>query len=251
MKYFYLPFFLFFSAIITFFFLFRTSNNTLKYTSNIEAPVQPRTYFKNSLIDFSLLNYKGECGKVFKYPPNNNHDVVITSFELSAGKCFPGQMWTTFESVRSASPNARFVFLLFNDPTHCRGYKKRLDDLRVEPVYVKPTSRGHAVVLRYVEYYKYLAEHVSEFDRVVLMDAHDVLFFDDFFATFSKDEAQWLTECYGTNKKRCLTAKNYKLHGKWLQRYFSEEMRKRFEDNDLTTINGGFGFGGAKIWSNV
>ncbi|ELP89836.1 hypothetical protein EIN_198950 [Entamoeba invadens IP1] len=204
-------------------------------------------YYKNNYIDVFKFNYSGVCGDVFKYGPNTKRDLVIGSYDFK-NKCIRESVFQALEMTRIAMPDCRIVFLLFSlIPSTCVGKFKRLSDLQVETYKVTRHLFQDAVVFRFIAFRNYITKHINEIDRVVIIDFRDVLFFADFFRTFGANEVNWLLECYGTNDPNdCFGPANFPEHARWIRRYISSSIADDFVQRNISSLNGGFAFGGVE-----
>ncbi|ELP83915.1 hypothetical protein EIN_311760 [Entamoeba invadens IP1] len=219
---------------------------TLRYTYNDLVNGTHKTQYRNKHIDVNTFNYSGVCGKVFTSPPNGPDDYIISSYDMMM-QCVKKQMWETLSMARTAMPRAQMVLLLFHfPPIWCIGDMERFKQLNITTIKVQRRILEQSVAIRYVIFHKYITENVNKINRIILMDPRDVVFFEDFFRTFSTDDVGWLAECTGSiNKNECYSPATYRPHAEWLNDYFSKEIRDDFVKRRLPSINGGFGYGGA------
>ncbi|GAB1225037.1 hypothetical protein ENUP19_0240G0043 [Entamoeba nuttalli] len=236
-----------FLIVVYFYLLLYHPNETpFKYEIKDIKPPQPK--YKTNLFDLSKFNYKGNCGNVFQYQPSNTQDLILYSgsVELSA--------WTEIKKyadiiqpmINDVMPTVTKVFLLIGKPPTITF----LEEMKRYGVRVIQTtnssqqiSKNDGVVQRIFVSLKYLKENKNKYNRVIFSDFRDVFYFNDAFATFTKDDLILLMECYGIHSRRCSTFIE-PTNNKWVQEGFGREAASSFAKRKEIIINGGIFFGG-------
>ncbi|ELP91184.1 hypothetical protein EIN_150510 [Entamoeba invadens IP1] len=181
-------------------------------------------HFSNEYIDTSRFNYTDICGDIFKYNANSEKDYLIGSYEFY-DKCCSPQFLESLEMARVAMPNCHIVIIFFSElPKRCKNDYRKLISLKIEFVKVTKKETDYAVIARFISYLDFVSTNYNKIDRIFLMDIRIVLFYSDFFQTFSNDEISWLSECYGTKiPEQCFGPSNFPDHAKWLSNFISKE----------------------------
>ncbi|ELP88536.1 hypothetical protein EIN_353160 [Entamoeba invadens IP1] len=212
--------------------------DVLAYKSNAK--------FQNNFVDFSRLNYSGECGEVFKYRPNNDRDYIIGSYDFNNEvPCIPKQMWDTLIMARTSMPHSHFVFIIYNFPKlNCHDLE-RLKKLHIEVVHAFHNQTEDASCTRFYDIENYINSNYNKIDRLVLVDITDTLFYGDFFATFNDEEIAFLSECFGTQiTENCWGPYLKSDHYHQLFKYFGKQIANDISRTGFIEINAGFVFGG-------
>ena len=212
---------------------------------------QQPTYY-DDLLDLRQFNYNGECQKYFKYKPNNKRDLV--AYGLSYHN--PSVMKRDMEIIiRSQSINqqtignaTRIVFFYGSEPEN--GFIEKLQSFGLKVIRLGTNvPQGiffNAAVERYSTLLSYLKKHQNEYDRVVISDFSDVIWFADGFACFSEDDMFITKECgiaYGNIEcSNFRSSSNYD----WLGKAFGYSLANLLKQQNSVVINVGFAAGGTK-----
>ncbi|KAL7721423.1 Uncharacterized protein QTN25_001839 [Entamoeba marina] len=183
------------------------------------------------------LNYHGKCSNVFKYPPNTNRDLIVFGYSKSQKQkaSLSDYMYgfkMVVENIRKNAPNAKILMMVFGD----------IPELGIQQIFYETESGLEAANLRFVEIYKYLKTHETEFDRVISADFRDVFMYNDFFRTFSDNELIMSIEC--TSRCICVGQRSYLKD--WLIKTTNETMANKFIEMNVPNINSGVIAGGIK-----
>ncbi|ELP87871.1 hypothetical protein EIN_274480 [Entamoeba invadens IP1] len=215
--------------------------------SNYSYPVPT---YHDSLIDVRRFNYKGKCGDVFKYKPNNKKDLWLTAVGIRDVEYWDKIRDNTkfaFGLSNSSIPNADRVVLYLDGldiPEFfdiAESYRVRVVRERVEK---QSTKKGQDVVRRFFAYFNFLSKNVGKYERILISDQRDVFIFGDFFATFSGDELVFLAECDdgGIN---CVTFGVECVYNAMRDGFGTEEA-DNYVKNGSILMNAGTMFGGAE-----
>ncbi|EDR23394.1 hypothetical protein EDI_188200 [Entamoeba dispar SAW760] len=226
--------------------LYHPNEIPFKYEIKDIKPPQPK--YKNGLFDLSKFNYKGRCGDVFKYQPSNEQDLILYSgsIELNVWKKIKKYVDIIQPMINAVMPKITKVFLLIGKPPSIT-FLEEMEGYGVTVIQMTNTSqqisKNYAVVQRIFISLKYLKDNKNKYNRVIFSDFRDVFYFNDAFATFTKDDLILLMECYGVYSRRCSTFIQ-PTNNKWVQEAFGREAASSFAKRKEIIINGGIFFGG-------
>ncbi|KAL7721422.1 Uncharacterized protein QTN25_001838 [Entamoeba marina] len=197
------------------------------------------------------LNYHGKCSDVFKYPPNTNRDLIVFGYSKSQKQevSLLDYMYgfkMVVESIRKNAPNAKILMMVFGDISALASFTFK--ELGIQQIFYETESGLEAANLRFVEIYKYLKTHETEFDRVISADFRDVFMYNDFFRTFSDNELIMSIECFKYKKgiSDCLNVGHNPHLKDWLIKTTNETMANKFIEMNVPNINSGVIAGGIK-----
>ena len=199
-------------------------------------------------------NFKGKCGKYFKYKSNNKRDIVIFAYDfLKKKNTWDNTLFMEYavrnvlESFNYSIPNAHIICFVTK-----KSKKKKvvsiLKEFNVEIIEIKDSS-AHIVNRRFIEAYIYLKKNKDKFDRVLFADIDDVYMFGDIFATIKNDDfyLNSLHSYHNVPNKECV----YFLNSLWKSIYIKNLKKeknlliyKEFEENVKCIICAGHFIGG-------
>ncbi|EAL49964.2 hypothetical protein CL6EHI_012440 [Entamoeba histolytica] len=208
-----------------------------------------KTTYKDEIFDLSHFNYDGECGKLFKYKPNNQRDLLIYGVYFSDKQKWFKQKHTTMKALslnQHGIPNAKKVLMLGGEVPEVN-FTSLMKSKGVDVIPVKVDSLYNGAVLRYFVIQKYLEENKEKYDRVFVADLRDVFFFEDGFSTFSDKQLYLSNECSRTNKGdiKCASLA-LKITKIWMQKSINKEVAELYAANKTKIINSGTIFGGTE-----
>ena len=203
--------------------------------------------YKNEMFDLSQFNYSGVCAELFQHQRNNKRDLILYAVGFDNEEIWLKMRDTSRQILgmsQAVIPNARRVLLLLSDePTE--NFREEMLSFGIEVI--KPTQQlpnATAVVQRLFAEKLFLEENKESIDRVVIADFRDVLFFNDIFATFTRDDLMLLMECLALNShKRCVTLAEKTNFG-WMKEGFGNETATQFKEHKETLMNAGLFLGG-------
>ncbi|EDR22522.1 hypothetical protein EDI_157710 [Entamoeba dispar SAW760] len=225
------------------------SNKGIRLNKEIIMKQKIRSTYKDKLLDLSHFNYDEECGKPFKYKPNNKRDLLIY------GGYFPDkQKWlkqreviiNTLSINQNGIPNATKILLLCGEAPEAN-FTSLMNSKGVEVVPVKSDLLYNGAVLRFIVIQKYLEENKEKYDRVFVADLRDVFFFADGFATFSDRQLYLSYECTRNNRGilRCFTL-DIRVNKRWMSDSVGKDVAELYAANKTRIINSGTIFGGTE-----
>jgi len=249
MKYIILFFSLFSSIIFYFYFS--------KYIK-IEKPMY---LFDQVDADFPSVNlfkpnFKGKCGKIFKYKSNNKRDLVIFAYDFFNKK---NNIWdhllfmeygikNVLESFKYSIPFAHIICFVSKKSKETKVFSI-LKEFNVEIIEINDSS-AHIVNRRFLETYIYLNKNKEKYDRVLFADMNDIYLFGDIFATIKKDDfyINKLNYYHNVPNKECVNFMNsssWKIsYIKNLKKEKSLLIYKEFEKNVECILCAGLFIGG-------
>jgi len=194
-----------------------------------------------------ILNYKGECNKIFKYEPNSKKDVVIFAYGYYNKKkddYIYHMIPKVIDSFRYSTPNARLVCLVQ------KKYEKNkvvdlLRKLKIE-IYIKEGFDDWLIVnARFPIMLKFLEENKGKINKVISADLNDVFAFNDVFATFSKDELVANYVCFNYKENtRCAYVATMNDNYVWFRNSFGPQITEEIKRYHYINICAGLIFGG-------
>ncbi|ELP91893.1 hypothetical protein EIN_398230 [Entamoeba invadens IP1] len=222
-----------------------------EYIPPSTLPDGPYTYphpsYVSPELNLSSFNYEGTCGEVFKYRPNNKRDLWLTTYSFEwqwTWMRYRHDVLLSFSLAQAVIPNADRVLILMSEPPS-RWFVNELENLGVI-VLKRPFKRvGQShVSQRIFAWREYLEEHKQDYDRVVISDFRDFVFFNDGFATFNESDLVFATECMEPGR-RCMKFDqdaNYNFMGQ----SFGYKAADEYKNNNSIVINMGTTFGGTQ-----
>lgn len=181
-------FFSLFSSVIFYF-----------YFSEYIKIEKPKYLFDQVDADFPDVNlfkpnFKGKCGKCFKYKSNNKRDLVIFAYDMILKK---NVNWdhllfleygikNVLKSFKNSIPFAHIICFVTKKSKESK-VVSILKEFHIEIIEINDSS-AHIVNRRFLESYIYLNKNKDKYDRVLFIDMDDVYMFGDIFATIKKDD---------------------------------------------------------------
>ena len=169
------------------------------YISKYKKIEKPKYLFDQVDADFPKVslfkpNFKGECGKIFKYKSNNKRDLVIFAYDFfNKTNCKWDHLLfmkygikNVLESFKYSIPFAHIICFVTKRSKE-KNVVSILKEFNVEIIEIKDSS-AHIVNRRFLESYIYLNKNKDKYDRVLFIDMDDVYMFGDIFATIKKDD---------------------------------------------------------------
>ena len=243
-----IPLLLIIYLFLIYFFPIKLRTTNFKYIRNDPRLISSRkTYSDYPGYNNLILNYNGKCGKVFKYAPNSNRDIIIFSYKyLSLKKeiMMLNLIPKVIDSFKNGIPNARLLCFIPKNNKYTL-ISLLLSYLKLEIIYFDDYLDYSIVLSRFLIIKDYLKKNKNNLDRIILSDLNDVFIFDDIFKTISKDELTIFNNCldYDTNEF-CLKFGGEINNYKWLLNAYGKETTDYFLKKNYTDICAGVIFGG-------
>ena len=205
------------------------------------------------------LNYKGECGKIFKYKPHNSKDYVFLSFKyippklpLIKRKLKILRIYTIIaniiDSYKKVLPNCKIICFMPKEAIH----KKTINELKknnIEVILKEGYEGWNIVNSRFFMIKEYLEKNKGKINRIMMADLTDVFVFGDIFSTFDENDLIINEECREFNRKddkNCLVFGEQEMAVNWMNRSYPNEQNKikNLINKRVFNINAGLILGG-------
>ena len=202
------------------------------------------------------LNFRGKCGEIFKYPPNNENDIVIFAYqniEIIKYQNILKLIPKIIDSFQNSVPNAKLLCFVPKNSSNSE-VVKILRYLNVSVKIFEGFEDIHIVNSRFFIIKDYLMKKKNKYKRVFLSDLNDVFLLNDIFATFNENQLILNKECsYYKREKNCVKIFEYDLVKEWFFYFFGEtsEITKKFIELDPININAGIILGGTEKIINL
>lgn len=239
-------FFIIFIILKIYFYIFR---NRIFYSSSNIAYYPLAKNFE--------FNFKGKCGNIFKYPPNNKRDYVFLSFKyyeikkinnIKYNRRFLSIIPNIIDSYKHSIPNAKIILFM---PFCCTNQflinlmKKNNITVIIEKGY----DDWNIVNSRFFMIKKYLEKNKGKINRVLMADLPDIFIFGDIFATFSENDLILNEECRvfeRKDEKECMVFGEQKNAINWMKNSYPNEIDKMNQliKKKIYNLNAGLIIGG-------
>ena len=221
-----------------------------------------KKYFRNYNANYPTsknfeLNYSGECGKIFKYIPNNSKDYVFISFKYTPPKTYKRKrkikrilntISKIIDSYKNSIPNSKIICFMPIEAAH-ENLIKILKKNNIEVILEKGYDDWHIVNSRFFMIKNYLEKNKGKINRIMMADLADIFVFGDIFSTFNENDLIMNEECREferKNDKNCLVFGEQKLAVQWMKNSFPNEQNKinNLINKRVFNINAGLILGG-------
>jgi len=205
------------------------------------------------------LNYKGECGKIFKYKPHNSKDYVFLSFKYKPPnffnikrklkiKRFLATISNIADSYKKVLPNCKIICFMPKEAVH-QDTINELKKNNIEVILEEGYKDWNIVNSRFFMIKNYLEKNKGKINRIMMADLTDVFVFADLFSTFNENDLIINEECREFNRKddkNCLIFAEQKLAVNWMNKAYPNEQNKikNLMDKKVFNINAGLILGG-------
>ena len=202
------------------------------------------------------LNFRGKCGEIFKYPPNNENDIVIFAYqniEINKYQNILKIIPKIIDSFKNSIPNAKLLCFVPKNSSNSE-VVKILRYLNVSVKIFEGFEDINIVNSRFFIIKDYLTKKKNKYKRVFLSDLNDVFLFKDIFATFNETQLIINKECsYYNKEKNCVKIFEYDLVKEWFFNFFGEnsEITKKFIKLNPINLNAGIILGGTEKVINL
>ena len=197
------------------------------------------------------LNFKGKCGEIFKYPSNNEKDIVIfayQSIEISKYQNIIRLIPKIIDSFKNSIPNAKLLCFVPKNSSNS-DVVKILRYLNISIEIFEGYDDIHIVNSRFFIIKDFLIKNKNKYKRVFLSDLNDVFLLNDIFATFNETQLIINKECsYYKREKDCVKLFEYYDVKEWFFTFFGEtsEITKKFIKLNPINLNAGIILGGTE-----
>lgn len=246
--------FIFFVILVSIFVVlvtYRRTYSDIKFDEEEPHFIQPT--FKNHLFDLSKFNFNGKCGEIFKYKKNNERDLLFYSVCFQDKNKWLQQKETSMMAAtinRHTIPNAKFVLYLHGEEPEegfIENFRQLGFDVIRSNIVISQTQTFNAAVQRFLDFEEYLEKHENEFDRVVISDFRDIIWFADGFQTMSPDELFMSSECWGSPVICKKISKGSSKNKLWFEHCYGKKLAKEFGERNVILLNTGFFASGMKL----
>ncbi len=203
------------------------------------------------------LNYKGECGKIFKYKPHNSKDYVFLSFKYTPPNSFKHKLKKNkilsiipniIDSYKKALPNCKIICFMPKEAVH-KNIMNELKKNNIEVILLEGYEGWSIVNSRFFMIKNYLEKNKGKINRIMMADLTDVFVFADIFSTFDENDLIINEECREFNikdEKNCLVFSEQKTAIRWMNKSFPNEQNKikNLINKRVFNINAGLILGG-------
>ena len=229
-----------------------------------ELTIKEIDFFMNRKAKYPLaknfnLNYKGECGKIFKYKPHNSKDYVFLSFKYTPPNFFSikrklkiNRFLATIPNIansyKKVLPNCKIICFMPKEAIH----KKTINELKknnIEVILKEGYEGWNIVNSRFFMIKNYLEKNKGKINRIMMADLTDVFVFADIFSTFDENDLIINEECREFNRKddkNCLVFAEQILAINWMNKAYPNEQNKikNLINKRVFNINAGLILGG-------
>ena len=196
------------------------------------------------------LNYKKNCGQIFKYKANNKKDLVILAYQFYNKSIFHNlfmehSLEKVLNSLKVSIPKAHIICFV-PELTMNNQNVKILIKYGIEIIKIS-NSNEHITNRRFIETYKYLKRNKNIYERVLHIDIDDIYIFGDIFATIGENDLYVNYNC-NTESKSLKNCKKFfnSCNKKWFEKNMNENNTNKTEieifknKNPITLIAGVF-----------
>ena len=142
------------------------------------------------------LNYKAECGEVFKYKKNNKRDLVMFAFRPNKWDFYSDRALfinIIIDSIKKNIPNAKIICFIPSNSGD--SYVNKILEKNKILIIKKDHLNMQLVSSRFLDEYEYLKKNINSYDRIIHADLSDIIFFSDIFKTLKPNELIINKEC--------------------------------------------------------
>ena len=191
--------------------------------------------------NFKLNFNKKKCGKILRYKPNNEKDLVILAYEFQ-NKSLGHNLYMEISiekilnSFQNSIPLAHIICFV-----PLKSMKSKivsiLKKFAIEIITI-PNSNEIIANRRFIESYKFLKKKNKIYERVLLIDLKDIFVFGDIFATIGQNDLFVDCNCNkeSQNLENCTKFFN-SINKEWFRQNMNEYNTNRNEINKFIKIN--------------
>ena len=198
------------------------------------------------------LNYKAECGEVFKYKKNNKRDLVMFAYHPSKHDFYSNRsilIYIVINSIKKNIPNAKII--CFIPKNSGDSFVNRiLEKNKILIIKEKNFLNMQLVSSRFLYEYEYLKKNINSYYRIIHADLIDIFFLSDIFKTLKPNELILNKECgnysvFGAKGNFILSHPN---DIRWFNRSFGDNktLVNLFKTINPMVINAGLIMGDSK-----
>ena len=198
------------------------------------------------------LNYKAECGEVFKYKKNNKRDLVMFAYHPSKHDFYSNRsilIYIVINSIKKNIPNAKII--CFIPKNSGDSFVNRiLEKNKILIIKEKNFLNMQLVSSRFLYEYEYLKKNINSYYRIIHADLIDIFFLSDIFKTLKPNELIINKECgnysvFGAKGNFILSHPN---DIRWFNRSFGDNktLVNLFKTINPMVINAGLIMGDSK-----
>ena len=198
------------------------------------------------------LNYKAECGEVFKYKKNNKRDLVMFAYHPSKHDFYSKRsilIYIVINSIKKNIPNAKII--CFIPKNSGDSFVNRiLEKNKILIIKEKNFLNMQLVSSRFLYEYEYLKKNINSYYRIIHADLIDIFFLSDIFKTLKPNELIINKECgnysvFGAKGNFILSHPN---DIRWFNRSFGDNktLVNLFKTINPMVINAGLIMGDSK-----